>query len=234
MTEPNPAFQDDVDVPTGEPVRRAAALLKQAWSELEQGASNRNHAYHHAVVTTMPLADSTGDEADRFPQSRTVVLRWADRQTRVIGCHTDVRCPKVAQVRANPATTWILYDPQSRVQLRIGGSSTIHSDDAFADERWQASALTSRRCYLAGSAPSSTVDGPDPNLPDDLLHRAPTEAEAAPGRVNFAALATRIESLEVLHLTHDGHERIRFTWSKQAPSSTAVPVHDAWGQWLLP
>lgn len=215
---------------------RAAALLEQAWSSLEEGASTASHAFHLAVVTTL----STTGSAERdgavnvFPEARTVVLRWIDREARVIGCHTDVRCPKVAQVRANPATTWILYDPESRLQLRLSGSSAIHTDDAIADARWAASELTSRRCYLAPGAPSSEVDRPAPNLPSDLLHERPTEAQSEVGRVNFAALATRIESLEVLHLAHDGHERIRFTWSPDAPSDTALAVGEAWGQWLLP
>lgn len=237
MTESNPPQTPDTRQ-THE--HHAAAMLAQAWHALQQGTADAKHAYHLAVLSTMP-GEATSDSAAlmSFPESRTVVLRWVDPVARTLGCHTDVRCHKVEQVRANPATTWVVYDPNTRIQLRIAGHSTIHADDAFADERWNASELSSRRCYLAARAPSSAVNEPDPNLPADLLHRRPTETEAAPGRKNFAALATQIYSLEVLHLTHDGHQRIRFTWTPDAPSDTAFELDmpqdgRCWAQWLLP
>lgn len=214
---------------------RAVALFTQAWNELNQGASRSNHAYHLAILTTISQAEEKVlcDDSDVRPEARTVVLRWVDRDSRMIGCHTDVRCPKVAQVRANPATAWVVYDSESRLQVQLYGTSTIHTDDALAGERWAASALTSRRCYLGHKAPASIVERPQPNLPDDLLHRVPTEAESAAGRVNFAALATHITSMEILHLAHDGHERIRFSWSEHPPHETALAVEDAWGLWLI-
>jgi|GEM_PF-37383 len=181
-------------------------VLRDAWARLEWGAGDRHHPYHLATLATAGVGDGAA--------ARTVVLRAADGATRELVCHTDARSPKCEAVRADPRTSWLFYDPGSRVQIRVRAHAAVHTDDVFAEARWRASALTSRRCYLAPRAPGAAVAGsaPDPNLPESVRGRVPTEEEAEPGRVHFAAIRARVTELEWLHLRHDGHRRARFAW----------------------
>ncbi|MEM9253633.1 MAG: hypothetical protein AAGB29_14915, partial [Planctomycetota bacterium] len=123
--------------------------------------------------------------------------------------------PKAAQLADHPRAVWCFYDAGAKLQLRCLGQTTVHVDDALADERWQASALSSRRCYLAPHPPGEPSDAPSPNLPEAVRGRVPDADETKPGRAHFAVIRTVIDRLDWLYLAHDGHRRARFTWSDQ-------------------
>ena len=143
---------------------------------------------------------------------RTVVLRRFMPKQRLLICHSDSRSPKVAQLQQNPQASWLFYHPAQRIQLRITGHTTCHTNDALADEQWQNSALSSRRCYSAEVAPSQITTEPTSGLPDFLENRIPTAEESEAGRQNFLVIATRIDSLDWLFLRAKGHRRALFTW----------------------
>ena len=82
-----------------------------------------------------------------------------------------------------------------------------------------AAARPARRVgYATEPVPGTALDeGGAFTLPAD-------EAAVAAGRANFAAVAVRIETLEILHLASAGHRRARFT-------AEAERVE---GRWLAP
>ncbi|MCS6989522.1 MAG: pyridoxamine 5'-phosphate oxidase family protein [Chloroherpetonaceae bacterium] len=178
------------------------ALLANAWRSLEEGARNRKHVFHLGVVATV-----RGDA----PSVRTVVLRKAIAETRTLVFHSDKRSEKIAELRANPNVSWLFYDPNLRVQLRLAGVATLHFDDELADLQWKNSKLTSRRCYIS-LPPLTKLDKAASGLPEWLLHRIPTLEESEAGRENFAVVETRIHSLDWLWLNSTGHRRARFVW----------------------
>ncbi|MDG2095636.1 MAG: hypothetical protein P8J89_10250, partial [Phycisphaerales bacterium] len=63
------------------------SIYDSLWKLLEEGSSNRRHAFHTPVLATRM---SSGD-----PDLRTVVLRRVDPRLRMVCCHTDSRSPKV-------------------------------------------------------------------------------------------------------------------------------------------
>ena len=175
-------------------------LLAAIWSNLETAAAKGKHGWH------LPMIASGGTQ----PHVRTVVLRQADRESRTIGCHTDVRSPKVTQLRVTPHACWCFYDAANRVQLVAEGTASIHTDDAIAEAGWQRSSVSSRRCYLAPAAPGSVMDERGENLPADLIGKLPDEARTEVGRENFAVIRTRVQRLDFLYLTHTGNLRAEF------------------------
>ena len=187
------------------------STLDAAWSCLSRGVSDRQSAYHTPSIATVGI--------DGAPSLRTVVLRGIDRDRRHLRFHTDLRSPKVAEIRAKPALALHAYDSSSKVQLRLQGLATLHSDDAVAAEAWQQSRLMSRACYRAPSGPGTRVDAPpaaivaDKDRPDD-------------GRGNFCAVLCTIHQLEWLHLAAAGHRRARFAWAEDGSLTTSV--------WLAP
>jgi general stress protein 26 len=129
--------------PTPEPT--LDSVLSALWSGLAAAVRDRDHSWHLPTLATIGL--------DGSPQARTVVLRDIDPVAATILCHTDARSPKVAEIAAQPEVAWHFYDPRSRVQLRVKAIAAVHravADDPLALERWSASTLSARRCYLAG------------------------------------------------------------------------------------
>jgi general stress protein 26 len=192
--------------PTPEPT--LDSVLSALWSGLAAAVRDRDHSWHLPTLATIGL--------DGSPQARTVVLRDIDPVAATILCHTDARSPKVAEIAAQPEVAWHFYDPRSRVQLRVKAIAAVHravADDPLALERWSASTLSARRCYLAPRPPGETADGPSANLPEGLLDRSPVAGEDLPGRTNFAVVATRAVEIDWLWLRAGGHRRARFSVS---------------------
>lgn len=170
-------------------------LHTDAWRRLADAVTSAAHPFHLGTLATV--------DADLCPQIRTVVLRDADEPLRRLCVHTDRRSPKFAELLARPAASMLFYDRAARVQLRLSGTVTLHTDDALADARWAASRHSSRLCYLAPLGSSTPVPAPPP---------APDAEDDAPGRANFAVLALHVSALEHLHLAHTGHQRLRLTY----------------------
>jgi hypothetical protein len=205
-TLPRPSGEDaDNNAP---PRADLAAILKDAWARLDRGAASGRHPFHTPVLST---------HAPDGPDARVVVLRRVDLPGRALLCHTDARSPKVDQLRDRPVAAWTFYDAPAKLQLRLVGPTTLHTDDDLADQQWRASSPSSRRCYLAPHPPGDPADGPSPNLPEAVRGRVPDEPETRPGRTQFAVIRTVVQRLDWLDLHHAGHRRARFTWPADAP-----------------
>jgi general stress protein 26 len=183
-------------------------VLRRLWQHLQHGAASSKSGFH---LPTLSTVDRQGT-----PDARVVVLRRVEPAERVLICHTDRRSPKVADLLHHPAAAWTFYDAPAKVQLRVQGRVTVHTDDALADAQWAASTLSSRRCYLAPEPPGAETKSPSPNLPEAVRNQVPTEAEADPGRANFAVLRTVAERFDWLYLHHAGHRRAAFCWGAES------------------
>lgn len=190
-------------------------VLEDIWSKLARGKADRRSAFH------TPTVCSVDHDA---PAPRIMVLREVDRAAARLRFHTDFRSPKRLQFDRNPKVSILGYDPSSRIQITVAGLARVVADGPAARAAWDASALTSRRCYLAFDAPGSHLDEASSGLPLHLLERSPTLEESEPGWSNFAILLVQAEQLEWLKLTACGNRRARFTRNA-----------DSWtGQWLHP
>lgn len=174
-------------------------FLDAAWTHLVRGVKDRKHGFHQPVLATVD---------DDGPRARVVVLRAVDRDSGTVTCHTDRRSGKTMQTHDGAA--WCFYDKSSRLQVRAVGEIEIVTEGELYEERWAASRLASRRCYLAPFTPGVELDEAHPNLPDELRDRDPDQAESEAGRANFAVALTTLYELDVLHLAHDGHRRARW------------------------
>lgn len=179
-----------------------SAFLDQAWAHLEKGVTDRKHGFHQPVLATV---DSDG------PRARTVVLRDVSREAGTVACHTDRRTGKATQTHGGAA--WCFYDKPLKLQVRVVGEYEILTEGALFEERWAASRLASRRCYLAPIAPGTPTEMPCSNVPAEMTNRDPTESESEAGRENFAVVLCTAYEIDALSLAHDGHTRARWTRS---------------------
>lgn len=196
---PTPVDRDDLH-----------ATLAEAWRLIADGVTDRRSPFHTPTVATVGL--------DGRPRSRTVVLRAAERDSRSLRFHCDARSDKFAELGREPRVTLHVYDASAKIQVRAEGQATLHTNDSLADAAWEASRPASRIVYATEPAPGTPIDeGAAFTLPVD-------DAAVAAGRANFAAVAVRIETLEILHLASAGHRRSRFT----------VAADRVEGRWLAP
>ena len=179
---PLPPFYDDLD-----------ATFAALWRLLADGAAHGRSGFHLPALATLG--------ADGGPRLRTVVLRAADCAEGTLRFHCDRRSDKAAEIRARPACALAAYDDAAKVQIRVEGRASLHTDDAVADAAWAGSRAMSRVCY--GSEP-----GPGTALPAGGAYTLPDEASAAvQGRPHFAAVVVRAERLDFLYLDRRGHRR---------------------------
>ena len=192
-------------------------ILNDCWEQLSAGVKSSKHPFHHPVLGT-----TNGD----FAETRTVILRKVIPKEQSLIFHSDARSPKIEQLKKNNKVTWLFYDEQSRVQIRIKAEAIINHKNDFALERWNASRLESRRCYLSNPAPSSISEIATDGLPKNLSVKDLTEENVASGFENFVVIQTKVLELDWLFLNHAAHKRAKFSYH---PENNEVIQH-----WLIP
>lgn len=202
-----PPFYNDLDL-----------SFSKAWHLIEPGVSKRNSPAHTPVVATV---DGQG-----HPQVRIMVLREANRRTRRLRFHTDVRTAKCSEIGVNQAASVLMYDAKEKLQLRLSGSAHIETASEIVDTAWRSSTPFARRCYMAESAPGAVSAEPTSGLPDWIEGKQPTEAQLLGARDNFAILWFDVRAIEWLYLANAGHRRAKWEWDEAS---------GLWsGQWLVP
>ena len=176
-----------------------------AWRKLINGAVKSRVPFHTPTFCSV---------REGMPNMRTVVLRKTYAQEKQLLIHSDKRCGKINEIQANPNVGFLFYDASARIQIRLWGTAEIISDGAFADERWQISTLSSRKCYLTTSSPGSASEKPHPGVPFEFLDCDPTELESRAGRTNFAVVRTTVLRMDWLYLKNDGNSRAIFEYDK--------------------
>ncbi len=190
-------------------------ILKRIWKNLDLGVIDSEHPFHTPVF---------GTDNGNLPSLRIVVLRRFWRKPSALAFHTHIGSPKIEQIKNNPNVSWLFYHAKEKLQARINGVATIHTDDELADEQWAATGLFSRRCYI-GEAPTEISKKPTHGMPKDLAQRNPTQEESEVGRANFAVISSNIISIDCLELEVHGHRRSLFVWNEGGELET---------KWLTP
>jgi len=183
MDDAKPPFFNDLD-----------ASLSHAWRLLTRGVQDRRSGFHTPAITTIGL--------DGAPSARTVVLRHVNETARSIRFHTDMRAPKIEELKRDPRIAALFYDFKSKLQLRVNGLATIHEPATpLALQCWEGSQEKSRVCYTQLSPPRMPLHDP---------HEG--EIRGSTGLEHFSVVTIEVQKLEWLYLHHEGHRRALFEW----------------------
>jgi pyridoxamine 5'-phosphate oxidase len=192
-----------------------AAIELDSWQRLSKGSLSSKNDFYLPVVGTIKANQTT---------LRTVVLRKVWPSEKQLAFHTDIRSDKINDLVTNPSVSWLFYSKTHRLQLRLMSKATIHTNDDITETAWLQTSPSSRKCYLSNPKPGSVSPQVSSGLPDFMTNRDPTEEESRPGKINFAVIITKVESLEWLWLNKKGHRRAIFEYENTNYN----------GQWLIP
>ena len=164
------------------------SLRAQIWHQLVHATGKREHEWRTPVLASV--------DADGLPQARTVVLRQADPIVGTLQVYTDSRSPKVADLLEHPDAVLVFWSRSLRWQLRARVTVQVQSDGDLVEAAWEEVSRTAAAAdYLAPAAPGSVF-----SLAAQGNHRTH----------HLAVLLARIEALDWLELSRDGHRRVRF------------------------
>ena len=178
----------------------ATPTLVDVFFRLSEGVASNKHDYHLMTVASC---------ADGVPHLRMVVLRSAERQGMRLSFHTDLRSPKVAQLRANAQVECHFYDRASKQQIRAAGRAELHVKDALAAARWGRTSPSARRCYLSDLPPGDWLEEGASNMPQAWKVAPPSAEESEAGYVNFCVVEIHVQGIDLLELNSSAHSRWR-------------------------
>ena len=164
------------------------ALIHQAsWQALAEATRQREHPFRLMAVATVD---------DAAADLRTVILREVEADQHRLIFFTDARSPKVAQLRANPAATLLVWSQALGWQLRLRVTLSVETDGLAVSSRWARLKLSpAAQDYLSPLPPGAPVE--------------PYQPERAT-REQFAVVTAQVLSIDWLELHADGHRRARF------------------------
>ncbi len=179
---------DPVDFSNPEP-EQFAEINQSLWRELQFATTSLAHPWRTPVVVT----------ASEEPSGRVVVLREVNPIQFTLTFFTDARSPKIQALTVDSRLTWVFYDPNRRLQLRIRSRSVIHRDNPVSKGHWQRLSLPQRREYATAAAPGNLLaPGSDPTA-------------SVTGEEHFAVVESNAREWDWLQLDAAGHRRIRFS-----------------------
>lgn len=186
-----------------------AETRTQVWALLTRGVADRRSSFHAPTVASLGL--------DGRPRARVVILRGCDVASATLRFNTDRRTEKFAELLRDPRIALTGYDAGAKIQIRVEGTASLHTDDEVADAAWEASRSFSRICYGTAPAPGTV-------LPEGGSFALPSaDDEIAAGRGNFSTVVIKAMTLEWLYLAHAGHRRARFDLASNGPGIWLTP-----------
>lgn len=160
------------------------------WDGLTAAAQPGPHPWRTPVLST------TGA---RGPAVRTVVLRGFTRPGFELIAFSHAGAAKIGELKDQPESAWLFYDPADRVQLRVSAAVRLHTRDSVAQTYWHRLPEDQQGRYRADRVPGTPVSQP---------------GELAPGTVGdehqFAVLIATLTELDWLWLGPEVHRRARF------------------------
>lgn len=173
------------------------------WRQIMEGVNHEDHGFRFPVLATI------GSEGIR---QRTLTLREAEPDARILIAFSDYRTGKVADLLQNSRANWLFYNQETREQVRADSQVTIHHKDEYARILWENLTPPSRIEYMGILSPGTTTQEYTNNLPEfvstDELNPENTES----GFENFCVLSCVVSNLDYLQVRKNGHVRAQYFW----------------------
>jgi|TARA_B100001093_G_scaffold487788_1_gene524361 hypothetical protein len=172
---------------------------------MQDAISESSHAYR-----TFSLASVD----DKSPKVRTVVLRDFNKKNNYFEFHSDIRSPKLTELKNNNNFSALFYSSQNKVQIRFSGKAEVFYNCSETVKRWEQVTPSSKRCYMGPFSPSESLSKYHPNIPESVKFKNPSDKESSAGYKNFVIVRCHFNQVDYLKLKYSGHFRCNFVLSK--------------------
>ena len=189
MTDTVPYYEDFTEI------------KKKIWSMLNNAVKDRSSPFRIPVFS---CGDNTNIE------SRIVVLRKSDEDNNLVQFHSDIRSDKINILKKNPKASFLFYDKELKIQVRLKVETIINHNNDVTKQSWEKTQHISRKCYLVDNGPGTESDIPTSGLKPELDNFDYTKEQSEEGYKNFTVIQCKIKSIEWLYLAARGHRRARF------------------------
>ena len=175
-------------------------FLNSAFKELNTCITKSKHCYRIFSFATVK---------NNFPEIRSVVLRQFNPNRRSIIFHSDIRSPKIAEVKENSNVGLLFYCHQLKLQLRFRAFAHIHYKDSVTKSIFKTMRPDSKACYSYDFDP-----GKELALQTKEIQLEDTKGSLVNPEENFSVVICNYSFLDLLYLTYKGHIRIHYNWDK--------------------
>lgn len=180
-------------------------IIKDCQRSLDEAANNPEHPWKLFVAAN---SDIIGN-----PQSRYVVLRGVNSDTRTVTFFTDQRSTKIPAIRRNPRISLCFFDPLAKLQLEIKASVKIHHNNEVSKKHWEDTPWYSLQCYYMKEAPGEELEAP-------FMLKANKMDEKEAYRY-FTVIECTSLAWDILLLTDKGNQRAACTFKENGEISAA-------------
>lgn len=179
-------------------------LFQHLWQELSTACQTKGHPWQYPTIANSVF---WGDRVRA--EQRMVVLRRCDDSFFRLFFHTDSRSAKYKQLQANPELSWLFWNPQTGVQMRIQSEVTLHHQNELSEKEWENTPVGSLKVYtqvLPSGAPLCYPEPPHVLEPDKHY----TREEVSSGKPFFVLVEAQISSIDWLSLHSSPQQRAFF------------------------
>lgn len=173
-------------------------IYLRIWDCLAVAARESDYAFNAMQASTIGL--------DGAPNVRTVALRRISERENLIGFHTDLRSPKVAELDREPRIALAGLDPARKLQIRVFGEASVIREGRARVDAWKASRDHDLIQYRTLLAPGTPIAQPRDAFGEKGDVPGPDE-----GLAHFCVVEVRPVSIDWLDLSEaDNPKRARF------------------------
>lgn len=161
---------------------------------------------------------------EKSPKVRTVVLRSFSIKDNYFEFHSDIRSPKLSELKKNKNFSALFYSSETKVQIRFSGKVKTLYNCSETEKRWEQVTPSSKRCYMGPYSPSESLNEYHPNIPENFQFNNPSDEESSAGYKNFVIIRCFFDRLDYLKLKYSGHSRCCFKFYE----------NDIIAEWIAP
>ncbi|MEM7004546.1 MAG: pyridoxamine 5'-phosphate oxidase family protein [Pseudomonadota bacterium] len=149
--------------------------------------------------------------AGPLPSGRVVVLRKFDSESGSLIFYTDQRTDKCRDLAHQDRAECVFFDPKKMIQLRAQGIARLISDAGLTEMHFQRVNDNAKKDYGSKKAPGTVLEEPP----------CVQSSEQGSAR-NFSVIELRIEAIDWLKLSREGHKRARLDWVGDGTSNSWI------------
>ena len=170
--------------------------------KLNESLKDGTHPFHEFSLAT--------SSANKVQQRMVVMRRWSLTRRSII-FHTDLRSPKIDQIKSNPDVSLLFYSKSDRLQLRFNAFAHVHTNDRLAEALFDDASDSQKECYAYPFQPSTVIS----SVSKEILLEENQGSKINP-KDHFAVVVCNFSELDLLYLNRDSHIRLHYTWDQHS------------------